>query len=348
MKIAVVGAGFTGCSVALKLSDKHQITLFEKEKDILLGASAYNQMRFHHGYHYPRSQKTIDEIKLSKNDFLKFYGNSIFGKTKNFYSIPAKNSKTNPQNFEKFLKKNNLFYKKVNKKKILNNNLDETYEVDEKILNYFTFKKKIKKMLKKTNIKIKLNSQIKKSDLKLYDKVIVTTYSSNNIILKNLGIKIIDKFRYELIEKIIIKLPKKYKNLSYVVIDGDFVCCDPYLGTPFHLLSDVINSKIKIIKNKFPNFDLPQKKFINKIPKKRLNLTRYKSFIKKSSRYLPFLKYAKYIKSMYTIRTLKVNKEKTDERTNYLKKINNKIIVVLTGKWNTSVSIALKINKLLK
>ena len=51
---------------------------------------------------------------------------------------------------------------------------------------------------------------------------------------------------------------------------------------------------------------------------------------------------------MYTIRTLKLNKEKTDERTNYLKKINNKIIVVLTGKWNTSVSIALKISKLLK
>ena len=53
-----------------------------------------------------------------------------------------------------------------------------------KNIKLFYFQKKIKKMLKKTNIKIKLNSQIKKSDLKLYDKVIVTTYSSNNIILK--------------------------------------------------------------------------------------------------------------------------------------------------------------------
>ena len=348
MKIAVVGAGFTGCSIALKLSDEYQVTLFEKEKDILLGASAYNQMRFHYGYHYPRSQKTIDEIKVSKNDFLNFYGKSIFDKTKNFYSIPFKKSKTNPKDFEKFLKKNNLYFKEIKKKNFLSNNLDKTYEVNEKILNYFTFKKKIKKMLKKTNVKIKVNSEIKKSDLTLYDKVIVATYSSNNTILKNLGIKIIDKFRYELIEKIVIKLPTKYKNRSFVVIDGDFVCCDPYLGTPYHLLSDVLNSKIKIIKKKFPNFNLAHKKFINKIPRKRLDLTRYNDFIKKSSYYLPFLKKAKYIKSMYTIRTLKLNKEKTDERTNYLKKINNKIFVVLTGKWNTSMSIAIKINKLFK
>ena len=51
---------------------------------------------------------------------------------------------------------------------------------------------------------------------------------------------------------------------------------------------------------------------------------------------------------MFTIRTLKINKENTDERTSYLKKINDKTYVVLTGKWNTSVTIAEQIDSELK
>ena len=62
MKIAIIGAGFFGSTIALKLSKKHTVHLFEKEKDILNGASRVNQFRFHMGFHYPRSQKTIKEI----------------------------------------------------------------------------------------------------------------------------------------------------------------------------------------------------------------------------------------------------------------------------------------------
>ena len=42
---------------------------------------------------------------------------------------------------------------------------------------------------------------------------------------------------------------------------------------------------------------------------------------------------------MFTVRTLLSNK-KTDERTSNVGKINDKLYVVLTGKWNTTVQIA--------
>ena len=35
----------------------------KRENKILQNASKKNQMRFHLGYHYPRSQKTVSEIK---------------------------------------------------------------------------------------------------------------------------------------------------------------------------------------------------------------------------------------------------------------------------------------------
>ena len=42
--------------------------------------------------------------------------------------------------------------------------------------------------------------------------------------------------------------------MSYVVVDGKFVCLDPYLGTNYHLLSDVRYSKIEVIKKTLPLF----------------------------------------------------------------------------------------------
>ena len=43
MKIAVIGSGFYGSTLALILSKNHDVELFEKEKTIFNGASSSNQ-----------------------------------------------------------------------------------------------------------------------------------------------------------------------------------------------------------------------------------------------------------------------------------------------------------------
>ena len=75
MKIAIIGAGFFGATAALKLSKYHDVDLFEKKNDILNGASKINQFRFHLGFHYPRSKKTLNEIKSSYKLFINFFSN---------------------------------------------------------------------------------------------------------------------------------------------------------------------------------------------------------------------------------------------------------------------------------
>ena len=132
-------------------------------------------------------------------------------------------------------------------------------------------------------------------------------------------------------EDAVVKLPKKFKNHSYVVIDGKFVCLDPYLGTNYHLLSDVKYSKIEIIKKEIPNFRSSKKRFLDNKIRRNIKKSNFKHFISHSSNYLPFLKEAKYIGSMYVIRALKRNVEKTDERTGGINLIDNKIISVFSG-----------------
>ena len=79
-KIAIVGAGFFGLSIAFFLNRKFDITVFEKKTDILTGASRANQLRFHLGYHYPRSIKTLKEIQTMNKSLLNFTGKMFLEK----------------------------------------------------------------------------------------------------------------------------------------------------------------------------------------------------------------------------------------------------------------------------
>ena len=110
-KIAIIGAGFFGVGAGLILSRKFKVDIYEKENSIFKGASSSNQLRFHLGYHYPRSVKTLLEVKNSNKDFLNFYGQNIFGYTKNYYGI-AKKTKTSYSKYIKFLKKINYHLKR--------------------------------------------------------------------------------------------------------------------------------------------------------------------------------------------------------------------------------------------
>ena len=73
---------------------------------------------------------------------------------------------------------------------------------------------------------------------------------------------------------------------------------------------------------------------------KNIKISRFNEFVKRSSEFLPFLMKAKYIGSMFVVRALKKNVEKTDERTSSIFFNNRKIISIFSGKWNNCVYLA--------
>ena len=347
-KIAVIGAGLFGISTSLILSKKFDVTLFEKNKKILLGASKKNQLRFHLGYHYPRSKKTLNEIKQFSKKFIKFYGKNIYGVTKNFYGVANKESKITFNQYINFIKKNKLFFKKHNGQFFNDENIEGTIISNEKNLNYFKIYKKILFYLKNSSINLKLNTKFNKKLETEFDKIIVACYEQNNSIIKDLGYAPKKKYKYELVEKILIKLPKQFSNKSFMVLDGKFVSLDPFLGTKYHLLSDVKNSKLEVTKKVFPNFKNKNRKFLNKGIVKNIKVSKFNKFISRSSKYLPFLKTAVYVGSFFVIRSIEINKEKTDERTNNITRYGKKIYSIHSGKWNTSIGLANVLYKKIK
>jgi len=348
MKIAVIGSGFYGSTIALKLSNDNFIDLYENQEDIMQGASRVNQFRYHLGYHYPRSITTINDLKKAdkfnkKNNL--FYPFSK--KTNNYYAIANKNSRTTFQKYLKILRKQNLKFE-TTYNLLKKSNLNHFIESDEFNLNYFKFKNNIFIKIKKNkNINLILGKTLKKKEIFKYDKVIVCTYSNNNKVLSNFGIKSLKKFKYELVEKIIIKLPATYKNKSFVIMDGRFVNIDPYLGTSYHLLSNVNYSKIEVVEDIFPSFKSSKKKFLNKGIIRNIKISNFYNFIKDSQNFLPFLKKSSYVGSFFVTRVLERNKDRTDERRVEIQRHNDKIYSIFSSKWNSAFLTADKLSRII-
>ena len=271
---------------------------------------------------------------------------NIFGKTINYYGIARHHSKITFDKFKKFLKKEKLFSKKNDKffpKKFVSGSIISR----EKNLNYFKFKKYLKYLIKKHRIKIKFKTQLSFKDLKKYDKIILTAYSSNSSILKSLKQPYNISRKYELVEKTLIQLPKLFKNKSFIILDGKFLNIDPFLGTKYHLLSSNKYSKIEVVRKKFPIFKSTKRKLCNDKIYKHKNKSVFSKIIKNQSTYMPFISNSKYIGSMYVVRALSSNFLKNDERVTNIRKINDKFYSVLGGKWNTCVSTAKYLAKII-
>ena len=84
MKILVIGGGIFGCSISLELSKYNlDVTLIEKDSDIMSNASKCNHNRIHYGYHYPRSIETAAQSLDGLLSFLMMYKESIINAKKN-------------------------------------------------------------------------------------------------------------------------------------------------------------------------------------------------------------------------------------------------------------------------
>jgi hypothetical protein len=134
-KIFIIGAGWYGCHISLYLLKKgYTITIGDKNT-FFSGASSKNQNRLHLGFHYPRSESTIEESYKGYYKFIKRYPSLVENLDINLYFIHNKSVTQFSKYKEKF---------KINDDMLVNINsipfkVNNTYEVcintDEKYIN---------------------------------------------------------------------------------------------------------------------------------------------------------------------------------------------------------------------
>ena len=333
-KVAVIGAGIFGVTSALKLDGDFDVTLFEQNSDILQNASSINQYRLHRGYHYPRSVDTAVSAKHGTETFLKEYPCELESSNQH-YAIASFGSKVNSEEYESFMNSVGLEYEEIKSDLVVDTSIEKLYKVNEGLFDPKKLYDMCKSRLDDSNIKVLFNQQFNRIHELEYDYVINATYSN----LNQNSEKQLD-YQFEICEKPLIKLPEKYKGVGIVIMDGPFMCIDPYSDTDYHVVGNVVHAIHHTNVGKIPEIPQKLKGLLNKGIVKNPSITKWNRFKETLSEFFTDVDSVEHIGSMFTIRTVLSNRDYDDARPSIVDKESKSKYLIFSGKISTAVDTA--------
>ena len=325
-RVAVVGAGLFGCTAALEASAAgYTVDLFERHDDIVQEASAINQYRVHRGYHYPRSDETVTECLTALPLFLKNYGQAVMRDSEkgSFYAISIERSKTTAADYIRFLDRHGLEYTEVDS--LPNTTL--TVRVTEDLFDPIKIQEIVKTRLYGSGVGIKIGVRATPEMICGYDSAIVATYAGQNQFAQKPSL-----YQFELIEKPILQLPERYRGQSVVVLDGPFMCIDPYSDTPYHVMGNVVHAIHHTNTGYAPQIPEGYEQVLNKGVIQNPAMSKIKDFLQSAEEFFPEIDKAVHIGSMFTIRTVLPYRDDDDARPTLVDWLAPKVIGIFAGK----------------
>jgi glycine/D-amino acid oxidase-like deaminating enzyme len=328
----VIGGGFYGVVIAVYLRKSrglNRVILIEKEKALLSRASYNNQARIHNGYHYPRSFTTAYRSRVNLPRFVQDWPQAVFTDFTKLYAIARKNSKVTAKQFERFcheigaeIKPAEPRYKHLFEPRLIENVfLVEEYAFDATRLSEWAIKE-----LSESGVEVHYSTRAesihrrdnhgglqliaKKSHGDTYSiscrYIFNCTYSGLNQIEGDfLGTK--TSLKHEVTEMALVEVPEVLRDVGITVMDGPFFSMMPFPSCNLHTLSHVRYT---------PHFSWQDSKQCD--PYLKLEAyerdTRVDRMLRDVGRYLPSALQARYVESLFEVKTVLVKNEGDDGR----------------------------------
>lgn len=327
----IVGGGFYGAVIAIYLAKQRgfkRIVLVESEAALLTRASYNNQARVHNGYHYPRSFTTAYRSRVNLPKFVRDWPDAITQDFTKLYAIARRNSKVTAKQFELFCRKigakiepaepalRALFEPAL---------IEDVFLVEEYAFDSTKLASWAARELQDCGVQIHLQktitaisnrpNQILQVALKLEGGseelltcryVFNCTYSGLNQFKGDFpgtqtGLK------QEITEMALMQAPPALEGLGITVMDGPFFSMMPFPARGLHTLSHVRYT---------PHMHWNDKQGIDPYQKLRQydRATRVDRMVRDVGRYLPAILDAKYVESLFEIKTVLVKNESDDGR----------------------------------
>ena len=344
MRVAVIGGGLFGCTAAI-YADRagHEVHLFERRSDIMQCATAVNQFRLHRGYHYPRSPETGRECRAGNTSFWREYHDAVITPQHRkaggqFYAIAREGSKVSGEEFRTFCLEQNLPFRPQPTPPWLNaDEIEVVLKVLESSVDYDKLVFIVKGKIDRSDITLHCDSTWPDTDA--FDRVIIATYSGINEVAKMVGCRTTN-FQYEVCEKPVMILPDMYRDISLVVMDGEFCSVDPYGRTGMHLLGHVKHAIHSRNTGDSPNIPEWVKPYLNAGVVSAPFKNRFWKMVDAGATFMPVLREAQHIGSLFTVRAVLPNVDATDERPTLVERLDERVVRIFSGKLGTAVDAA--------
>jgi hypothetical protein len=181
---------------------------------------------------------------------------------------------------------------------------------------------------------------------KSYDAIVVATYANQNLTFGESDDRKTE-YKYMLCEKPVVRLPKEFDGKSVVIMDGPFMCVDPFGSTGLFLLGNVVHAIHERAVGHCFRAPARLRRLLNRGVVPNPPVTNFKKFIDSGSKFIPRLGRAEHVGSMFTVRTIFPGMERTDARPTVVTSIDRRVISIFSGKIPSCVGAARQAAKLL-
>lgn len=328
----IIGGGFYGSAIAIYLAKTRglrRVILLEREPKLLIRASYNNQARVHNGYHYSRSFTTAFRSRVNLPRFVKDWPQAIKQDFVKLYAIARRNSKVTAKQFERFCHEIGAYIKpaEAGLKRLFEPRLiEDVFLVEEYAFDSTRLAEWAVKELRNAGVQIHYLTRALEISRSQVDKsLIVATQSKSGTALSitcryvfNCTYSGLNQFsgdfpgtnmdlKQEVTEMALMHAPKVLQEIGVTVMDGPFFSMMPFPALGLHTLSHVRYT---------PHFSWKDEWGVD--PYKRLDeydrATRVDRMVRDVGRYLPAVLEAKYVDSLFEVKTVLVKNEGDDGR----------------------------------
>ena len=327
----IIGGGFYGAAIAIYLARQRgfkRIVLVEREPALLTRASYNNQARVHNGYHYPRSFTTAYRSRVNLPRFVRDWPDAIKQDFTKLYAIARRNSKVTAKQFDRFCR--DIGARIQPAEPSLRALFEPCLIEDVFLVNEYAFDS--------TGLAYCAARELQDCGVKIHLQTIATAISNgpNQTLHVALspegGLQELLTCRYvfnctysglnqfkgdfpgtrtglkqEITEMALMQLPPALKGLGITVMDGPFFSMMPFPARGLHTLSHVRYT---------PHMHWIDKQGIDPYQKfsQYGRATRVDRMVRDVGRYLPAVLDAKYVESLFEIKTVLLKNESDDGR----------------------------------
>jgi len=327
----IIGGGFYGAAIAIYLVKKRgfkRIALVEREPSLLKRASYNNQARVHNGYHYPRSFTTAYRSRVNLPKFVRDWPDAVTQNFTKLYAIARRNSKVTAKQFDRFCREigakiqpaepslHALFEPSL---------IEDVFLVEEYAFDSAKLASWAERELQDCGVQIYLQTsatEISNGANQTLQVALESEGGSEKLVacryVFNCTYSGLNQFKgdfpgtqtglkQEITEMALMQAPPELEGLGITVMDGPFFSMMPFPARALHTLSHVRYT---------PHVSWSDKQGIN--PYLMLDqyerATRVDRMIRDAGRYMPAVLNAKYVESLFEVKTVLVKNEGDDGR----------------------------------
>ena len=347
-KIAVIGGGIFGCEVALKLQKSgYKVTIFEKNSDILLGATSASQNRLHLGLHYPRDLPTAIQSVSGYKTFSERFPDAINSSFTNYYGLSKYDSKVNRNQFLEFSIRAGIHIQEASPDELFDLGLDAKrltglWGCQEGVIDLKVLSKLLRRELSIHGVEVIFGNEvmnIQSSETMIlftdnleygdFDFVVRATYGSDSIKFNGCAIP----KTYEFHHTLILQAKTSKPDFGLTIIDGDFFTILPFGNTQESLLYTPTGS----VRQKHVGMSYPLSWNTSTLEDFEKNR---EAILSRFQDWLPNLTIDSEVKYKKAIRSIEPNMQDTDRRTSSVTRISGNILDIWSGKIDHSVEIS--------